>query len=319
MRLKYGLLCLSLYGMGVGLAHADTWSDLTAAARAGQTLNVEGQYVRQTGSSLSAFTVYRLRQGHNIVERRIAADGTPRELIKNRNSVHFYTVNPRGLLQAKMDSIRFFPAVLPLDTQVLKNSYIASEDAEGRIAGRNCRWVWLIPNDTNRYTQGFCLDNQSHLPLTQVYKSGGRTTEISSFAHVSLNNPDAAYIKPDGRLTVTDALQLPPELNRNHLKNNTIQDTYISDLPAGFFILSSQDMRSSPNGGGRHYVIGDGLVYISLFVEPADPSVRMTSRTGTVSGALSMATAVSGNFKITAIGDLPPRGLRNLVQNIQIK
>lgn len=302
-----------------GFAHAGTWSDLSQAAYAGQALDVQGQYVRQTANGLAAFTVYRSRHDGNVVERRIAADGPPRELLKTRNSVQFYTVSAGGLLQAKMDSIRFFPAMLPSDVRVLKNSYTAKEDKEGRIAGEACRWIWLTPNDADRYTQGFCLDNHNHLPLIQVYKDGEKTVEINSFTRISFQSPSAADIVPGETMTVRDSLQLPPELNRKHLKNNRIDDPYISDLPAGFFILSRRDMVTTPNGSGRHYVIGDGLVNVSLFIESLKADTQVKPGAGVADGALSIAVFAEGDFKITAVGDLPPRSLLLLIKNIRIK
>ncbi|MDO5686141.1 MAG: MucB/RseB C-terminal domain-containing protein [Neisseria sp.] len=319
MPMQQRWLWLVLGALSIQAAYGDEWAQLTHAAKAGQTLNLEGQYVRQTGEGLSTFAIYRLRQGRNVVERRIALDGAARELIRTRNSVRFFTADSQGLLQAKMDSIRFFPATLPSDTQVLKNSYAAEEGDLGRIAGKECRWVWLIPHDADRYTQGFCVDTRHNLPLIQTYKNASGIKEINVFTHLSFTDPSTDDIAPDAGLTVQDALQLPPELNRTHLRSTTVRDAYISQLPDGFFILRHNDMKTANGGQGRHYVIGDGLIHVSLFIEQLPAAVNTSHRVGVVSGALSMAEATMGDFKMIAIGDLPPRGLSNLLRSIEIK
>lgn len=316
--LRLWLLSCAVFCSAAYAAEDGAWEELARAAQAAQQQNFSGQFVRQSSSDMTSFTVYRLRGGGKLAEWRIADDGTPRETLKTRDSIHFYTASERALAQAKFENINVFPAVLPADIKVLKGSYRPVAGGEGRIAGTPCSWISLEPVSPNRYTQKFCLEKTTHLPLAQIYlDQAGLRTEVNYFTRISLQRPDIA-VQPDESLHVRESLKLPPQPSRRHA-GKEIRDRFIDRLPEHFFILSDTDTSAprNPELPARHYVISDGLVQISLFIENAQDGLR-PERYKTIRGALSIAQRHSGTLVLTAVGDMPPADLSRLLAQISI-
>lgn len=300
------------------VACADDWQTLSQAAKAGQKLSLQGQYVHRHQYRLSAFSLYRQQQDFGLIERRVAEDGIPREIIKTGGELSFFTNQEKGLMLSLADTTSLFPAVLPVDVNVLKDSYTVVSGKITRIARRNCQWLWLKPKENNRYTQGFCLDSENRLPLAQIYQSNGKIIEINQFTRLSFTQPSKEDVQPDKRLTVTDRFTLPPQ-PAWYRQSNTSDWRYLKKLPKGFFVLSHKDMKVDPRADkGRHYIVSDGLVNISLFIEHF-PNTPQLKKTMPMSGALSSAEKIQGNYKIIAIGDLPETGIKTFVQDVEIK
>ncbi|MBR6026181.1 MAG: MucB/RseB C-terminal domain-containing protein [Neisseriaceae bacterium] len=319
------ILCLSTLCFCTIVNAADDtqeWEELRIASWSERNLSLQGQYIRQVQHGFSSYNIYRLYDKKIMIDRRVALNGIPREIIKTPERISFYSINSKGVTQAHMDSVFRFLDMLPADINVLQNSYTVSRKSDDWIAGKECHWILLSPKDNNRYTQGFCLSPESgYLPLAQIYKKGQNTVELNLFTTLKFAEPEDKLIKPSNSLTIHDSLNLPPEPTMNHIVNKKINDNYIKSLPESFFILSSKDIvLQSDNANTRHYVISDGLVHISLFVENNSQNKELLLQGGTINGALSIASISKENgIKLTAVGDLPPNGLRNLINHVKIK
>ncbi len=317
MKLRCFLLLL---GAGSGMVHANAWQGLQQAARAGQSQVFSGQYVRQIDDGLSTFKIWRLRQGQVLAEKRLATDGVARELIKNRQVLHFYTLNSAGLQQARMDGIRLFPAVLPNNVQVLGASYTLKTSEMGRAAGRVCRWYELGAKDPARYSQKLCIDSRTGLPLRQVFHTAnGQIVEQIAFSSIDYTAPKPALLQPDQRLSVRDRIMLPPEFNqRNQQRAGVGNQHRVDGLPRGFYVLRHKDGSIQKGVPGHQYVLGDGLITVSLFVEGSADKKKTINKAYQVNGALSMAVRQQNGVKVTLVGDMPPRSLNQMAETLKV-
>lgn len=300
------LILLSLL-CGMSSAYADVWDDLARASQEAYTALFRGEYVRQTQKSIDSFDIYRLRDQNTFSERRVAKNGKAYEIIRERDKISFYATRAEDLQYADTDESHRFPAVLPFHVRQLADSYEASYQGDGRIAGRECHIVRLTPYDGNRYTQEFCLDDADHFPLSRIYLHNDTIVRADLFAALDRETlPAAAEVTPTRGLNYSFTRHLNEDFAR--LGNN---DTLIQSLPTGFRIAGYEE-----NTQGGYYLITDGLVYITLFVEPAldapyQPQIRKN-------GVFSVATVQTEKYHLTAIGDLPQDGLKRWLESIRL-
>lgn len=289
-------------------ASAEVWDKLAQAAKTAYTANFKGEYVRQTKNGIETFNIYRQRDKQTLNERRIATNGKPYEIIRNRNQVAFYATDAQGLKRAGTDESNRFPAILPWHISQLGENYEATAQGNGRIAGRTCHIVRLTPYDGNRYIQELCLDDVDNLPLSRTYIHNNTVVRADLFSAIDREN-----IASTAELTPSSAL--PVKLVRK-FDENAIQATFDDDLitivPQGYAIVGKKRTQNR-----FHYLFTDGLTYIILFIDPVDEY----SDTANMLPTDSILSSVSINIdqrRLTAIGDLPKDGLNQWLNNISL-
>ena len=292
---------------GISSAYADVWDDLSQAAQVAYTAPLNGEYVRQTQRGADSFDIYRMRDNQTLTERRVAKNGKAYEIVKERDKIAFYAARAEDLQYADLDESHRFPAVLPFYVGELNGTYEASYQGEGRIAGRTCHIVRLTPNDDNRYTQELCLDDTDNLPLSRIYLTNNTIIRADLFATLD-------------RETLPQASELTPTRGFNYSFTRTYNtdfarlgenDTFIQALPTGFRVAGYEQ-----NAQGSHYLITDGLAYITLFVLPKDrqnPPINISHN-----GVMSSANTQTSKHLLTAIGDLPQDGLKRWLDSVEI-
>ena len=300
------LILLSLFCCA-SAAYADVWGDISQAAQVAYTANLNGEYVRQTQTGVDSFDIYRLRDSQTLTERRVAKNGKAYEILRMRDKISFYAATAQDLKAADIDESNRFPAVLPFSVQYLSESYQASYQGEGRIAGRACHIVRLTPYDDNRYTQELCLDDADNLPLSRIYLHNDTIVRADLFAALDRETqPVAAELTPTRGLNYSMERTLNEDFAR--LGEN---DTFIQSLPAGFRVAGFEQGTL-----GGYYLITDGLANITLFVEPADNAPHQLPNIAK-NGVRSIASRHSKKHHLTAIGDLPQDGLKRWLESIE--
>lgn len=310
-----------------GFCFADDWSVIGQAAKAGQTQPFSGTYVRQLGDGLQTFLIYRMNDQGRVIERRVATDGEPREILRSNRHLRFFAKTQNAIELARLDGFRLFPVVLPEDTGAISQSYLIKKGLQDRVAGRPCQWYDLQPKDKQRYIQKYCLDNVNFMPLKMlVALPNSRTVEQNSFTQIKYEMPTKAQMIPNSALTLKEDSRLPPSFaisgkgkgpNANHKGGRHADVAALSGLPAGFKVFASRQVKMPQNEqASTHYIIGDGLITVSLFIEPQEQVKPNEVRV--VNGALVMARVYKDGLRLTAIGDMPAAGLESLLQNLKL-
>jgi sigma-E factor negative regulatory protein RseB len=102
--------------------------------------------------------------------------------------------------------------------------------------------------------------------------------------------------------------------------------TYKTKVP-GFRHVSCVKRTLLPEGGDsskttQHQlmqtIFSDGLAYVSIFVEPYDPSVHRKEMLMSM-GATQTLMRRHGTWWVTAVGEVPPATLREFVQGLERK
>lgn len=196
----------------------------------------------------------------------------------------------------------------------LGQSYRLISLGGGRVAGKTCDQVAVVPTDELRYGYKLCIGHEQPLLLRMsMYDERGRPIEHNQFTQIeSLDSVELSFqddltagIDPD-----FDAI----ELGGGPAENAPIRQSSwtIDPLPSGYRI-QSRSWRRNPvtERYFEHLVVSDGLATASVFVEKRDGDVaRQISRTE--QGMTMVARSFEG-MRVTAIGDVPSATLEMLV------
>ncbi|HJU49859.1 MAG TPA: MucB/RseB C-terminal domain-containing protein [Pseudogulbenkiania sp.] len=316
MRLKHltAIVCIAL----PALAHAaDDWQTLKKSAQASRNQVLTGTYLHQMSGVVETFHIVRGTGLEGVIELRQSLDGTPREIVRNGNELTGYGPDKKALLAAKVSAMRLFPALLPDDMAGVAESYVLKRLSSDRVAQRECDWFELKAKDKARYGMRLCLDHVSLLPLKiMTLTPAQEPVEQYMFTELDLAAPkDRNQFKPHYPLSlpIRNAGSAVPSSGAG------MEGVEVSGLPSGFRLIRAVQ-RSLPGQAEhpvRHLVYTDGLVMLSLFIEPQAAEPR-AERVSMLYGAVAMATANQGGVQLTLVGDLPEASMMSLLKSIRV-
>lgn len=291
----------------------DDWAMLEKAAQAAANLPLTATYLHQVGGELETFRVLRVQDGGQVRERRESLDGMPREIVRVGNELTCFAPDAKALNAAKLSAIKLFPALLPEDGDELAQGYALSRGGSDRVAQRDCQWLVLKPRDAARYTQRFCIDPQTALPLKAVTASSkGEIIEQFAFTELQLGGvKDKAQLKPRYKQSLS--------LGKVGAVQQGMQPVHdIKGLPAGFRMVRFVN-RAMPGHDKtvQHYVFSDGFAKVSLFVETASGEGVNHPASSAYNG-IGVMSRQNGEQLLTVVGDLPEAGLQAILKSVRL-
>ncbi len=303
--------------MGVAvLAHADDdWLVVKKVAAAARQQPLNGTYLHQMNSSLETFRIVRSGSGDNIQEKRTSLDGPSREIIRKGLELTCYAPDAKSLSAAKVSAMRLFPALLPDDIGNIAQSYSIKRFGKDRVAQRDCNWLELKPKDSKRYMLRMCVEPASFLPLKVITQNAaGEVVEQFTFTEIELQGPkDKGAFRPQYKQNYVLRSASAPAMTLD-----ADAPSEVSGMPSGFKLLRAVQ-RTLPGQAERtvrHMVFSDGLVMLSLFIEPQADG--RPERAVNLHGAVNMATAEQGDYLVTLVGDLPEPTMLAMIRNLKI-
>jgi len=291
----------------------DDWAMLEKAAQAAANLPLTATYLHQVGGELETFRVLRVQDGGQVRERRESLDGMPREIVRVGNELTCFAPDAKALNAAKLSAIKLFPALLPEDGDELAQGYALSRGGSDRVAQRDCQWLVLKPRDAARYTQRFCIDPQTALPLKAVTASSkGEIIEQFAFTELQLGGvKDKAQLKPRYKQSLS--------LGKVGAVQQGMQPVHdIKGLPAGFRMVRFVN-RAMPGHDKtvQHYVFSDGFAKVSLFVETASGE-GVNHPASSAHNGIGVMSRQNGEQLLTVVGDLPEAGLQAILKSVRL-
>jgi sigma-E factor negative regulatory protein RseB len=315
----FGVLLLAL--PVVVLAADGDWQLFRRMTDAGRQQALSGTYLHQMNGVLETFHIVRANSAGKVIERRVALDGMPREIVRNGESLTCYAPDKKSLAAAKVSAMRLFPALMSDDIADISQSYTLRRLGSDRVARRDCTWLEARARDQQRYTERFCADQATALPLKMMTLTPhNEVIEQYTFTDVEIGAPrDKSQLRP--RFRVSSQLRGPVQPPRI---DSSAPRVDVSGLPSGFRLVRSI-RRSLPVHGSsqpvRHMVFSDGMVMLSLFVEPIPaemPSSLRRVQSMNLHGAINLATDSQGEQMLTLVGDMPESTLLSLVKSLRI-
>ncbi|AIY40857.1 Sigma factor RpoE negative regulatory protein RseB precursor [Collimonas arenae] len=295
---------------------------------AAQKLNYSGTFIYQQANQIRTSRITHVLEGRNEIEKLEILDGQPREYIRRNEDVTGYMPETKTKIVEKRVTQDGFPAILAALPSDLNDYYNIRMGEIGRVAGFDCQAVLLEPKDNMRYGYKLWAEKNSGLLLrAQTLNGKNEIIEQISFTQIGIGNVDHRSLKPSFGNT-----------NTWHTESNVINPANLNEwtvtgMPAGFKKVrelkrmvvdapppAAKSGASAPAPAARREVsqliFSDGLVAISIFIEPGSQSRTEGSLQ---QGALNIVGKRQGDYWLTIVGDVPPAAMRQVANSIELK
>ena len=282
---------------------------LVRMAQSAQIMNYGGVFTFSHDGRAETSRILHFNEGGSERGKVEALDGPPREIIRENNQIACYLPDSRLVKLDRVEGRHFFPSLLSGSPAQLRDFYNVTYAGMDRVAGRDCQMIRLEPRDALRFGYRLCADLQTGLMLRATLEDGARGV-LQQFAFTQVEGEGAM-----------DRSRLQPSWSaagwawdRSGLSQDSDMSWSVANPPAGFRKVI--ELHRVIDGRGTQLtqmVYSDGIAAMSLFIEPArsgSGDAREQRR-----GALSFYSIRSGDQQVTAIGEVPPAAVAQMVKS----
>ena len=307
------VICATLaFATNAAAEDATRW--LERAALAAKTLNYAGTVVFQHNGHVETSRLVHMSDNGQEQEKLVSLDGPAREVIRSSNDVRSYFPDAKVVRVDPRTFRNVFPSLSAEQMRNLNQYYEARPVVSERIAGHWTQVMTFEPKDGLRYGHKFWADALTGLLLkVRVIDDRGEVVEQFAFTDVAINEKvDREMVKPSWPTTPPDW-----QVKQGNLGEMAPRDTgwSVGKVPAGFQkIMEGYRTLRGKRDPVMHLVYSDGLVAISVFVEPVAPGPVVTGVSQ--QGGLSVFVARKDDYLITVLGEAPPATVRQMAQSL---
>ncbi len=311
--LRTGLFAATLFVVPVAQAQEATqW--LQRAAEAARTLDYVGTVSNQHGNRIETSRLVHFNDLGTEYEKLTSLDGPAREVIRLNDQVRCYYNDARVVRVEPRALHNVFPSLLPQQQSTLLEHYTFRKAETARIAGRDTQAYVFEPKDNLRYGHKFWADVPSGLLLkARLINEKGDPVEQFAFTDIQIG----------GRLDRTQfKTTFPPAPVDWHVIETPSADVaphetgwVVKDLPPGFskVVEGFRTLRGKPDKVA-HLVFSDGLVAISVFVEPTPSSPQTVGLSQ--QGGVNVFARPLNEYLITVLGEAPGSTVRQIAYSV---
>ena len=294
---------------------ATAWLDRTAEAA--RTLNYVGTIVYQHGNRVETSRLVHRNENGVESEKLINLDGPAREVIRSEDEVRCYYPDNKVLRIEPRTFRNAFPALSPQQRRSLTDQYTVRKAETARVAGLDAQAYTFEPKDRYRYAQKVWVDVNTGL-LLKVRIQNEREEAVEQFAFTDLTiggNVDRDLVRPTWTGTPKEWLVQRVAPGATESKDTGWE---VARLPSGF-VKTGEGFRTMP--GKRdpvaHLLFSDGIVTVSVFIEPASSTPRPSGHTQI--GAVNAFVRQLDDNVATVLGEAPPATVRRIANEISRK
>ncbi len=287
---------------------------LARAANAARAQNYVGTIVYQHAGHVETSRLAHMFDNGEELDRLVSLDGPAREIIRSAGEVRCYYPDSR-IVRVEPRTIRnVFPSLSAEQQRALAQYYDFRKAEQARIAGYDAQaWVFE-PKDGLRYGHKFWAEAGTGLLLkARLLGEGGEVVEQFAFMDITIGGPvDRSLVKPTWPATPADW-----QVREGSAGETAPRDTgwLVSRLPPGFVKIMEgfRRLRGKPDPVA-HLVFSDGLVAVSVFVEPVTtaPAHAGFSQQG---GVNVYSVRLDDNL-VTALGEVPGTTVRQIASSV---
>jgi sigma-E factor negative regulatory protein RseB len=288
---------------------------LDRIAKSARELPYTGVFVHQTtdGATTSRITHLVDRQG-NEHEKLEMLDGPMREVVRRNEEMFCYQPDQKTVRVDRRATGRFFPSLISGNPAAIADNYYVKLGPIERIAGHDCQWVILEPKDTMRYMQKLCAELGTGLLLrARMYNERSQLLEQFMFTQLDVTGGVS-------QKNVRSRFEEKGWQRDYSIKNNLkAADTgwQVGNLPAGFKKIT--EMVRNLTGRKEtvsHLVYSDGLLHVSVFVEPTSGASVQSSNRMTDDSPISMAIRPVSDHQVTVMGEVPMAAVQAIADSV---
>lgn len=291
---------------------AVTW--LSRAATAARQLNYSGAIVYQHGGRVETSRLVHLNDGGAELEKLVNLDGPAREIIRNQGEVRCYYPDAKIVRIEPRTFRNAFPSLSAQQQHSLLEFYEFRKAETGRVAGMDAQAYVFEPRDGLRYGHKFWADAATGLLLkARVLNEVNDVVEQFAFTDIVIGERmDRSMVKPSWPL-------VPPDWQVREIGPGDIEskDTgwTVAKVPPGFTkIVEGLRTLRGKRYPVAHLVFSDGLVAVSVFVEPAGAAPHPTGLTQ--QGGTNIYIRQLDDHLVTVLGEAPAVTVRQMANSL---
>ena len=301
---------------------ARTWLARTDEALARR--NYRGVFVHElhgSGGEAETLEVIHRVGSDGVSERLVSMDGSGREFIRRNGQLSCYLPDQRTVLVLKSAQPTLPLNVPQLDAQWSEH-YDVRQVATTRVSGHRVRVIAVTPLDAQRYGYRVWIDDATAMPLkTQLRDSRGTVLEQILFTQLNL----PAHIADADLRPAIDARSYRWVRQQEASAPRALPAAatvplplawQVGSLPSGFHMTAS-GLQTLSSGPAQHLVFSDGLASVSVFIQPARTGGNVHFEEAATLGTSSAYSTLISGYRITAVGEVPPQTVREIVQSIR--
>ncbi|WP_434777735.1 MucB/RseB C-terminal domain-containing protein [Neisseria sp. Ec49-e6-T10] len=306
----------------VQVVYASDWDELKHLNQSGSKEHFSGSYISQLDGRVGSFRIDHALFAGIEFDKRVATSGLERELIKKGDTIRIYAQSAPAFEAARIDHLRAFPFVLPKDMTHLSKSYNLKNNGLDRVAGRECQKYIVQAKDRSKYNQRLCVDKQTGVTLRQEIYFNNKPIEVQSFSEITFKSIPKARFNGNKKLKLWNERAISPiSISGGYKSLSKSSEPILKGLPEGFSVIGEKAGSNRKDKSAKHYILTDGLIQLSLFVEPAQNSYFSELSGGktqaySLNGALSIASLNKGIYRLTILGFMPPQSLRSILNTV---
>ena len=291
---------------------ASQW--VARVAQAARQLNYIGTIVYQQGPRVETSRLTHLNDNGREYEKLVNLDGPAREVVRALGEVKIFYPDAKVVRVEPRTFRNAFPSLSPEQQRSLTRYYEFRIVGNERVGGYAAQVAVFEPKDTLRYGHRFWADSATGLLLkARVMNERGDVVEQFAFTDLTVNAKiDPAMIEPTWSA-------VPPDWTVKETSGGDVapNDTgwMVQRLPPGFTkIMEGFRKLRGRRDPVAHLVFSDGLVAISVFVEPLTTAPAPTGMTQ--QGGLNVYSVKQDDHVVTVLGEAPGATVRLMAHSV---
>lgn len=311
-----GALALLAAAPAAWAGEVDAGTFLRRAANAARELNYVGTILYQSGTYSEVSRLTHFANGAEEMGKLVNLEGPAREVIRTNEQIICYLPD-RKVVRIEPRSFRnVFPSISPDHVSTLSEYYLFRQAEAVRIAGLETQAYVFEPKDGLRYGHKFWADAGTGL-LVKARLLNERRETVEQFAFTDIR----IGVAIDREAVRPSFLARPPEWRVQDKSGDREggaprqTEWEVRDVPPGFRKVREGFRRMRGHYGEiAHLVFSDGLVAVSVFVEPL--AATPTQLGPAHRGAVNAYSRQIDDHVVTVLGEAPDATIRQIAHSV---
>lgn len=287
-----------------------------------QSINYIGSFIYQRGERVDTM---RIVHAAGEREKLSSLNGPMREVVRDNHAVTCIFSDQQSVMVNRSRPREPVAVRFPTDIAGIERYYRFELDGDDRVAGRPCRVIAVVPRDSYRYGRKLCLDEANNLLLrSELTDNTGHVIELVMYTEIEFPQSIADdEFKPDADEKGYHWVRQPDvadDADQAPAAATAAQSAWAVDkVPEGFTLVDYMRHRLGQEPQDvDHWVFGDGLANVSLYIEKAKPDENTYSGVSSRGGLNAYGTMTEGHH-VTVVGEVPLATLEMIGKSVHRK
>lgn len=280
-----------------------------------------GTFVVSTGRLMSSARIWHACDGEQQIERVESLTGVPRSTFRRNDQVTTFLPQSRVVIAERRESLGLFPHGLKSKDASIAQFYRAQSAGSERVAGYDADVMILQPTDRWRFGYRVWSEKNTGMVVKlQTLDGAGQVLEQAAFSELELGAPvSMARLSQMMGQTQGYRIERPSQEETSaEAQGWRVKSGVPGFVPISCYRRSVGRADAAAPSHTLQMIFSDGLASVSLFVEPFDAQ-RHTQPGILAVGATHVLTQHSGNWWLSAVGEVPQQTLAAFAKGLERK